>query len=171
MNAVYAVEILRKRELHENERPIALMMLQTAEMNRDRKKNKKANTFEQFCLYSEREDENSPEARYGAAAMALIAMNTYPGWALFIYDDLKKKAQNVAPPPLLAYICEDAMILAPEMTSEGCKGMLIACRSAGGNIRLMKSETGATARVVIPPINASVYADEEAILDVISSSS
>lgn len=168
INAIYAVERLRKIELHENERPMALMMLQQAEMNRDPKKTRKPHTLDQFCLYATQEDKNIPAARYGAAAMALIELGKFPGWGLFVYQDLKKNATNAMAPSVLAYICDDAVVLAPELSEKGLKGMLVAKISASRQARTLENERGDQVRVVMPAFNSSFFADEEALFDVLN---
>lgn len=146
------------------------MMLQTAQMNRDPKKNKKPYSIDDFCLYGSSQDNKIPEARYGSAAMALIKRNEFPSWALFIFNDLKKNAYKANAPELLAYWCDDVIVLAPELSKEGLKGMIIAKLSASRTNRVLRSESGHEVRVIIPPITSSVYAEEDIILDVLSAS-
>ena len=145
-----------------------MMMLQTSEMNRDRKKQPKPGTLEQFCLYADNEQKNMPAPKYGAAALALIERGMFPIWALFVYEDLKKNASKSSAPPVLAYVCDDAVILAPEVTNDGLRGMLIAQRSASGMARTLQNELGDSIRIIMPQIKSTVFADEEAIFDILS---
>jgi hypothetical protein len=167
VNAMHCLQILRKNELHENERPVSLMMLQKAEMNRDRKKQKKPHTMEDFYLYSSQEIDSMPAGKYCAAAMALIRSGSMPNWGLFVYEDLKKNAEGYAPPELLAYICDDVVLLAPEVSELGCKAMIIAQVSASRSTRSLESPCGRKIRVIIPSFTTSFYAEEDVILDVL----
>lgn len=162
------LEILRKNELHEYERPISMTMLQTAEMNRDAKKRRKPYDIEEFYLYSDGEQDKLPNPKYCAAAMALIKEGLLPAWALFVYKDLKDNANGYSPPELLAYICADVLLLAPEVDRNGCKAMLIAEKSASGAVREMTSPCGRRIRVAIPDFSGAFYAEEDVLLDVFS---
>lgn len=164
---MHCLEILRKNELHENERPISLMMLQTAEMNRDRKKQKKPYTMENFYLYSSQEIDNMPDGKYCSAAMALTRSGNMPSWSLFVYEDLKKNAAGYNAPELLAYIGDDVVLLAPEVNELGCKAMIIAQKSASRSTRLLESPCGRKIRVLIPNFTTAFYAEEDIILDVL----
>ena len=160
------LETLRKNELHEYERPIAMMMLQTAEMNRDSKKRRKPYDIEEFFLYSDKERDSLPDPKYCAAAMALAKQEILPSWALFIYKDLKDNSVGYKPPELLAYIGADVVLLAPEVDRDGCRAMLIAEKSASGTIKDLMSPCGRKIRVGIPSFSGAFYAEEDVLLDV-----
>lgn len=164
---MHCLQILRKNELHENERPVSLMMLQTAEMNRDRKKQRKPHTMEDFYLYSSQEIDNMPGGKYCSAAMALVKGGNMPSWSLFVYEDLKKNADGYNPPELLAYIGDDVVLLAPEVNELGCKSMIIAQKSASRSVRSLESPCGRKIRVLIPDFATAFYAEEDVILDVL----
>ena len=85
---------LRGRELHEYERPIALLAVQQAEMNRDKKKRKKPFELDEFCLYNFENKKDTINPIYGAAAMELIRIKEFPTWALFIYKELAERAEE-----------------------------------------------------------------------------
>jgi hypothetical protein len=145
-----------------------MMMMQTAELNRDRKKQRKPFNIEDFYLYAERSDESLPSSRYGAAAMKLTQMNQLPTWALFVFHDLKKVSVKANPPELLAFIGDDVIILAPSVSPQGCKGMLIAQSTASRSIRSLVSPCGKEIRIITPVINQKFYAEEDVVLDVVS---
>lgn len=160
---------MRRLELHENERPIALLISQNAEINRDSKRRKKPYSMEDFYLYaSDGDGSRGPSARYGAAAMSLIESQLFPRWALFVYKDLKIQASTATPPELLAFIHEDAIILAPSITDNQCIGMLIATEEASRKTLTMESPNGKIVRIQMPVISSKVYAEEDCVLTVFS---
>lgn len=168
INAAHASEELHRRQLHDYEMPIALMMLQTAEMNRDRKKNKKPFKLENFCFYQDPAEINSPAAKYGAAANALISNNQMPPWALFVYSELKKNSDKANPPEPVALLSEYAIVLAPSCEDGECSGMLIADKVASGSIVEFTSTCGQTLKLMLPSFQASAYAQEDVVLRVIA---
>ena len=154
--------------MHEYERPIAILAVQQAEMNRDKKKRRKPFEIEDFCLYNYEENRDSIDPIYGAAAMALIGMNQFPVWALFVYKELSERASESAPPELLCFQSEEAIVLAPRITDGTCKGMLIAREAAGMRIASMKSPCGQEIRLRIPEINTKIIAEENCYLDIVN---
>jgi hypothetical protein len=143
------------------------MMLQSAEVNRNPKKSKKPFTLEQFCLYADREKASVPSAKYGAAANALIKKEMFPAWALFVYSDLQKNANNAMPPEPLAFVCESAILLSPSCEGGHCTGMLIAEKPASGKIFEFHSPCGKTVKMAVPIFKAAAYAEEDVSLAVI----
>jgi hypothetical protein len=165
---MHCLRILRKNELHENERPTSLMMLQTVQLHGDSSNNTRPNKIEDFYLYASEEINDDPGGRYCSAAMALIKNGDMPTWALFVYEDLKKNADGYIPPELLAFICDDVILLAPEIDENGCKTMIIAQKSASNCIRTLESPCGHKIRVIIPDFQNAFYAEEDVILDVLA---
>jgi hypothetical protein len=158
---------LRGRELHEYERPIAVLAVQQAEMNRDRKKRKKPFELDEFCLYNFENKKDTINPIYGAAALELIKIKEFPIWALFIYKELSERAAESAPPDVLCYKCDQAIILAPTIEENICRGMLIATELAGSRILTMQSPCGKELRVRMPPAKAKVIAEENCYLDIV----
>jgi hypothetical protein len=146
---------------HNLERPIAIVASMMANQSRDQKKKREPFTASDFYVYASDEVRNIPDAVYSAAARKLIDIGLYPSWALFTYKDLSQRAGECPPPEILAYICDDAMILAPSMNSGVCHGMLIATESASGKIREMRSPCGRILKLTIPKINAKIVALED----------
>lgn len=159
---------MEKTELHNIERPIAYLAFQNAEINRDSKKKRQPFKPEDFYFYSDPELMNLPEPKYGAAAMELIGRDLFPGWALFAYPELKKRANDALAPELLCYQCDDAMILAPDVDGGHVSGMLIAGKTASDATRTMESPCGRSITVRIPLIAGTFEAMEEAELRVVS---
>lgn len=120
-----------------------------------------------FFLFEPQDDKNIPTAVYGSAAMVLADGGNLPSWALFVYKDLKEAA-NGAAPSLLAYICEDAMILAPVHNGSMVRGMVIAKHKASGQRRTMTSPCGRTIYTEIPVGNGQVFAKEDVEIPLIS---
>jgi hypothetical protein len=152
---------LEQEQLHNYERPISLLTYQNAEINRDRKKNRTPHKIEDFFFYSNKELENLPEPKYGAAAIALIEKRKFPSWALFVYKDLKERAGDALAPELLCVECEDAIILAPSIEEMSIKGMLIASESASGQTRTMASPCGLVVEISIPILSNKYEAIED----------
>lgn len=164
--AVKELNRLQREELHNIERPIAYLAFQTAEMNRDRKKRNKPFRPDDFYHYNDTELRNMPEPRYGAAMMELIKREQFPGWALFVFNELKKRADDALPPEVLCLQCNDAIILAPSIENGLVTGMLIATSNASKKIREMITPEGQIVILRMPEIADQYYADEDAELQV-----
>lgn len=164
MGAILRLNTLDRERLHNLERPTAYISWQTAELNRDRKKQRKPFKPEDYYFYADREKQNLPDARYGAAALELIRLGSFPTWALFVYTDLKSRAADALPPELLCFQCDDAILLAPSTDGEHVSGMLIATISASGERRKMTSPCGRTIDVRMPTLSSKFQAFEDADL-------
>lgn len=123
--------------------------------------------MDDFFLYQPRDAKNIPTSVYGAAAMELAAKNLLPPWALFVFKDLKE-ASDGPPPQLLAYIGENAMILAPLHYEDRVKGMVIATESASQKRMTMTSPCGRKIYVELPFVNGKFYAQEDVELPLIN---
>lgn len=154
--------------MHEYERPTALLALQQAEIYRDRKKRRKPFELEEFCLYNFENKKDTINPIYGAAALALIRLRLFPSWGLFVYKELSERAEESAPPEILCYQCDQAIILAPTIEDGSCKGMLIATESAGLRILAMQSPCGKEIRVRMPQVGSKIIAEENCYLDIIN---
>ena len=152
--------------LHEQEAPIALLSSIFANSNRDPKKSKKPYTMKDFFLYETKESQNIPVHIYGAAAMRLLEMDLFPRWALFVYKDLKEAAFG-SPPDLLAYIHDNAILLAPLVRNQTVKGMLICEDRAFNQTLEMKSPEGDVISVSIPSFDGRYAAVEDIELEII----
>lgn len=140
------------------------MMLQHAEANRDSKRNRKPFQLDQFCLYGDQEKERAPAAKYGAAANALITAGLFPAWALFIYSDLRKNAQNATAPEPAAFVSDFAVLLSPSCSDGQCIGMLVASKEASGQVVDFESPCGKQIRLLVPFFQASTYAEEDLVM-------
>lgn len=148
----------RQAQLHEEERPTALLTSVMVNVNRNPKKSKAAK-YDDYCFYMPLEARNLPSQEYGSAAMRLMATSEFPSWALFVYKDLKAASGPVAPAKL-ALRGANAIILAPESTKETVKGMLIAQESAYDQWVEMKDDEGHWWLVQIPALSGKVSAHE-----------
>ena len=164
LSAVINLNKARQEELHDYERPISYLAFQNAEMNRDRKKQRKPFQLNEFYFYNDKEKLNLPEPKYGAAALALIQRRLFPSWALFAYKDLKERAGNALAPEVLCIQCEDALLLAPATEDHTITGLLIACESASDQVRKMASPCGLEVEVRLPVISHKYEAIEDAEL-------
>lgn len=86
-------------------------------------------------MFVPREPGDAPPAEAGAAMLALIARRQFPGWGLAFYDALQQAGAAVTPPPTLALVTDDAILLAPRFTPQGWTGFLIAESTAAGQSR------------------------------------
>lgn len=161
------VQKLQQEELHNYERPISYLAFQNAEINRDRKKQRKPFKPNDFYFYENKELANLPEPKYGAAALTLIQNKKFPVWALFAYSDLKSRAGDAIAPELLCIQCEDAILLAPSIDEGIVTGMLIAKESASNTIRTMVSPCGLQVEVKIPTISNKYEAQEDVELNLL----
>jgi hypothetical protein len=161
LNGILQLNKIQQEELHNLERPVSYLAWQNAEINRDRKKQRKPYKLDDFYFYSNKELANLPEPKYGAAAMALITKKMFPSWALFVYKDLKDRANDALPPEVLCLQCDDAILLAPNIEQNSITGMLIASESASGQIRTMTSPCGLIIEAQVPKINNKYEATEE----------
>lgn len=137
-------------------------------VNRDPKKKREPYKIEDFYLYQSVEERNIPSSVYGSAGMELVKMKLFPSWALFTFKSLKE-ASNGRPPELLAYIGEDAIVLAPVIDGKEVKGMLICRESAFGKECLMKSPCNQQIKILIPKFEGKFYASENVTMHIVKS--
>lgn len=150
-----------QRDLHDLEKPVALQTAWHANSARDTKKRREPFKMDDFYLYQPKDERCLPEQRYGAAAKRLQEQGLYPVWALFCFPALLKVAEG-APPPLVAFLAEDAILLGPAEQEDGSwRGLLIAEKTAGNRTVSFRSPCGRVVRLVIPTITEEVIADEE----------
>lgn len=161
LEGILYLNMLEREFLHNVERPIGYLAFQNAELNRDSKKRKKPFSPEEFYFYADKDQEDLPEPRYGAAAKELIRQGLFPTWALFVYKDLKSRAADALPPELLCFACDDAIVLAPDIDGRIMTGMLIGAETASRQRRTMTSPCGKQIDVELPLINGKFAADEE----------
>ena len=152
-------EIL-KEDLHNIERPIAMVSSLLANKDRDPKKNKKGYSYEDFSFYKPIGGVNGPEDYYGSAMLYLAKQNKLPSWALFCFKDVSANADPDYVPELAALIARDAMLLHPVKSSSGWTGMLIAMESASGQKRAFKGQNGEHVMLTVPHIHTKVIAEE-----------
>lgn len=140
-----------------------------ANSNRDPKKQKRPFKMDDFFLYKPKESQDIPTSTFGSAAMALIEKGLFPNWALFVYKDLKA-ASNGAAPRLLAYLHENAIILAPVRKGNAISGMLICDDKSFNKTLQMKSPCGEVVDVFIPAQNGRYAAIENIELTIMQHS-
>lgn len=156
-----------KLRLHQDEAPVALLTSLFANANRDSKKQKKPYTMNDFFLYQPTDERDVPTGVYGAAAMKLIENKEFPGWAYTFYKDLKASADGPAP-DLLAFSHKHAILLAPMIREETVKGMLISEDIVSDQVIEMRSNTGLTLKLRIPPQKIRYIAEENVELEIVS---
>ena len=169
LEAINELNKLIIEELHSYERPISMLAYQNAEINRDRKKQRTPYKLDDFYFYRNEEQANLPEPKYGAATLALISKGMFPGWALFVYKDLKQRAGDALPPEVLCVQCEDAIILAPSIEEMSITGLLIAGETASDKPRTLVSPCGLEVEVIMPKLSGKFQALEDAELRLIRS--
>jgi len=150
---------MRQITLHEEERPTSMLMSLTANSQRDPKKKKEPFSLDDFYLYQPRDSQDMPAERYGTAALGLIKRRLMPSWALTFYSKLAASAGGPEP-PLLAFIGEDFILLAPVKTSTGYTGLLIAQESASKQIRTASSPCGTNVTICLPEVSTKIIAEE-----------
>jgi len=157
----------QNKHYHMAEVPTALLTSVLANCNRDSKKKREAYKMDDFFIYQAKEERNIPSSVFGAAAMELVRLNLFPVWGLFTYKDLKAGAGGPAP-EILAYIGEDILVLAPNISNNELTGMLIITESAYGKERTITSPCGKSVKVVVPKYHGKVYAEENISIRVIA---
>jgi hypothetical protein len=111
-------------------------------------------------FYSDNESGELPSGRYGSAAIALVRERKFPDWALFCFPQLKSGADPDSVPSILAFIAEDAILLAPIKTQSGWSGLLIARESASEKTRQFKDDNGNVHKLTLPFVETKVIARE-----------
>ena len=156
---------MEQRKWHMHEKPIALHMSLAANLQRDSKRKKTPYVMSDFFLFQPKEENNSASARYGSAALQLIADGMYPSWALFCFNELTRNADD-EPPAVLAFIAEDAILLGPMEKGPGSySGLLIAEESCSLQERTFTSPCGQTVKLKLPHIHTKTIAQEGVILE------
>lgn len=125
--------------------------------------------IDQLFVFREPQPGEQPPAAAGAAMLALIAQQQFPGWALAFYDALSAAGKGHAPPPRLALIAEDAILLAPQQAPGGWRGFIIAEGLAQGQTRQFQwsDHSDSTCWLAVPRAasgGGAVWAEEAAFL-------
>lgn len=125
-------------------------------------------SLDELSLFRIREPHEAPPAEAGAAMLALIQARQFPGWALTFYEALEAVGRNQPPPPTLALVADDAILLAPRFTPNGWTGFLIAEGSAADQPRAFhpadQPEVVTWLGVPVAPEPAAVWAVAAAFL-------
>ena len=90
---------------------------------------------EDLYIFRDVEPGERPPSEAGAAMLALINAKVFPAFALAFYDVLSAAGKDHEPPPLLALVAADAILLAPRQSPGGWSGFLIAEGTAQGQVR------------------------------------
>lgn len=146
------------------ERPVSLLAAQTANLNRDPKKRKAPYNIDEFYLYEPIEAKNAPSERYGASAVWLAESGMMPSFALFCFPALRKSAGSNLP-TVISFGSSNAILLAPTEQYGGVKGLLVAEKSASGQVITMESPCGQSITVRMPIIASEVIAKEDIVLE------
>jgi hypothetical protein len=123
----------------------------------------------ELCIFRDQQPGERPPSAAGAAMLALIGRNLFPSWALAFYDHLSQAAKGHAPPPRLALIANDAILLAPEPAPGGWRGFIIAEGQVQGQVRAFHwpDDPAALLWLAVPRASAgggAVWAEEAAFL-------
>lgn len=153
-------------ELHYSERPVALLTQMTSNIHRDTKKQRKPTPLSEFFMYRRQEMSNLPSGRYGAAMLSLVRQQLLPSWALFCYKEVTSHASDVTP-SLLAFVHNDAIILAPKISGGEVEGLLIAKEAASEKTLKMRSPCGQEMLVKMPYVNTKIIAEEDISLRIV----
>jgi hypothetical protein len=70
--------------------------------------------------------------------LALCELRQVPGFAMAFYDALATAGEGTPPPPLLALLADDALLLAPVEHQDGWRGLLLAEDTAAGQERTFR---------------------------------
>lgn len=159
--AVDKVSQTKQQELHEQERPVALLSSLMANSGRDPKKKKEPYSMEDFCLYKPTNSEDVPDYYYGSAAIQALERGLLPNWALFCFKALAASASDAYKPQNAIMHATDAILLHPTKVPGGSwTGMMIAQESCSGKPRLFTTEGGDQIWLRMPKISTKVVAEE-----------
>jgi hypothetical protein len=116
--------------------------------------------LEDFCFYRQQQPGERPPVEAGAAMLELIDQGLFPPFALAFYEPLNIAGQNQPPPPRLALVAGDAILLAPVATTGGWRGFLIAEDTAAGQQREFQApDLPEPVRLIVPlPADGSAAA-------------
>lgn len=146
-----------------------MLATQQAELNRDRKKQKRPFSIEDFYCYQSEEDKDSIDVIYGITAMELIKIRKFPNWGLFVYKELAssaEKGKGSKLPEVLCYQSDNVILMAPQISDGVCRCMLIALESASNCVVHLTSPCGKEIKARIPELRSKVTATENCYLDV-----
>lgn len=154
----------RHKHLHDYERPVALQSSMVANQNRDPKKQQQAYTYLDFSFYKPVGDGETPQEYNGSAYMELIRSKRMPHWALFCFKSFSGSAAEGYVPDEAGFVAEDAILVHPERTAGGWKGLLIAQESAGDQYRIFTDSKGNALKLRVPYVDTKVIAREGEVL-------
>ena len=152
----HANKLLRK-EAHLHERPVVQLTSLMYNMNR----NKKSKSLVEKDLYqfASIEDLELPDGKFGASMLRAINENLFPNWGLFVYKDLARSADSVAP-QVYAAMCSDVVVLAPEYDGVYLSGLYLISESAGGTKRQLITNDNTIYTVEIPKAKVKYVAEQ-----------
>jgi hypothetical protein len=112
--------------------------------------------MEEFCWFLPPKDQDAaegPPAVAGAAMLALCEARQVPGFAMAFYDALATAGEGTPPPPLLALLADDALLLAPVEHQDGWRGLLLAEETAAGLERTFRlaDDSQRLVTLLVPP--------------------
>jgi len=135
-----------------------------ANSKRDPKKQQKPLSYLDFSFYRPRDDGETPSGANGSAYMELVKTKKLPPWALFCFKELSASAIDGYVPDTVAFIAEDAILLAPSKEGKGYRGLLIAMESAGDQRRSFRSTGGEELILHVPYLETKFEARENEFL-------
>lgn len=164
MSAVSRGMAEHHKRLHEYERPTALQSSMVANQNRNPKKQQKAYTYLDFSFYKPIGDGETPQEHNGSAYMELIRSKRMPPWGLFCFKSLSASAADGYVPDEPGFVARDAVLVHPEKTAGGWKGLLLAQESASDQYRVFVDSRGNTFKLRVPYVSTKVIAEEGVVL-------
>jgi hypothetical protein len=148
------------KDLHNAERPTALLASIYVNSKRDKKKQPKPVEYMDFCFYRQADKTQSATGQNGAAMLELIKQGKNPSWALFCYKAITSNADKVFTGAIVALVAEDAMLLNPIKTGSAYTGLLIALESASNKVQKFTSPCGIQINMRVPHVETKVVARE-----------
>lgn len=155
------------KDLHNAERPTALLTSIFVNSKRDRKKQPKPVEYLDFCFYRQADSTQSVGGQNGAAMLELIKLRKNPSWSLFCFKAVTTNADKVFTGAVIALVGEDAMLLNPVKSGRSYTGLLIALESASEKVQKFTSPCGIEVSMRVPHIETKVVAREGECLTII----
>lgn len=164
--------MLERRRLHLEELPIAGLLAWQANKERDDKRRPEPFKPDDFFWWGEAKEAPPELIAAGAAMLELIRLELFGGqfhgpWS----DELEEAGAKGAAPERLAWIAEEAILLAPVADGPAhWRGYLIAMAECSGEVRTFTAPSGESVRLRVPATvgaEGEVEADPQARLPIV----
>lgn len=158
----------RRAMLHAQELPVANLTTQFLSTKIDPKKGRRVKLSD-MCFFADAGDFTKASPLYGACMGAAIRAKVFPGFAYFIYPELKS-TMDKTPPAMPVLYAKDMIILAPEIQGNKVAGLVVCEADRKDKIKTLRSLDGQEYRVRMPEHKNKhgVWASDDYVLELIT---